>query len=405
MTWRILVVDDEPDIAEQVRELLASVEVGEHPAYRVESATSFVDALDRLALSHFDLLVLDVRDQQKAAQSIEAADADTGIATFTEVRERRFIPIVFHTALPELVLDLTNPPFVSVVSKLDDDAIQKLRAAVETALESTLPTLHRALVRHVERVTRDFMIDFVELNWDQLRSPGRRGDVAHLLLRRLALSLATGAQVLAGELGNTDDATLTPDTVHPMRFYVTPPIGDHVTGDLLHGPRILPVPVSAEGGSDSGKAAWYVTLTPACDLVAGRVKADYVVVAECIALAEFPEFAAWQAEAAASSSAKKKLEALMRNNPTGRQADRYYYLPAAWGVPDLVVDVQRIAHLPYERLPDYTRSATLDSPYAEALSNQFGRYMGRVGTPNLDHDLAIARLSPSPANPPEESTP
>ena len=41
---------------------------------------------------------------------------------FDEVRRRRFVPIVFFTALPNLVKGLIQPPFVALVSKIDDDS-------------------------------------------------------------------------------------------------------------------------------------------------------------------------------------------------------------------------------------------------------------------------------------------
>ena len=82
----------------------------------------------------------------------------------------------------------------------------------------------------------------------------------------------------------------------------------------------------------------------------------------------------------------------------GHPQDRNAYLPAAWNIPDLVVDFQRIAFLPYEEIGLYNREATLDSPYAEWLTAKFGRYLGRLGTPDLDVEVALSRLRDAEAD-------
>ena len=38
------------------------------------------------------------------------------------------------------------------------------------------------------------------------------------------------------------------------------------------------------------------------------------------------------------------------------------------------------------------RLASLDSPFAEALLARFARYFGRLGTPDLDLEVLVARL-------------
>ncbi len=37
--------------------------------------------------------------------------------------------------------------------------------------------------------------------------------------------------------------------------------------------------------------------------------------------------------------------------------------------------------------------ASLDSPYAEKVVAQYGRYFGRLGTPDLNIELVLDRLS------------
>ncbi|MDQ6947394.1 MAG: hypothetical protein M3256_14275 [Actinomycetota bacterium] len=398
--WRILVVDDDRDIAEQTAESLRMVAVSAaEETADVEFETDFDAALARLAEERFDLLVLDVRDQSRTGESqgpsaetgSEITDADVGLTIFANVRAHSFVPIIFFTALPNLVLgeDIAGAPFVAVVSKSAENVTEELRDQVQAVFDSTLPAIHRALRDHVDQVVRDFMVGFVEEHWTDLTSPPRKGDLAHLLLRRLALSLADGGGVLGGRLAD-ESVELAPDCVHPMRYYIVPPVGSWTTGDLITGPRI----------GSSSDTCWYVMITPACDLVEAHRKADYVVLVECVSLdtcREFTRFretrpATGDKESRAGRDAEAQLRRLMQNNAASGQKERTMYLPAAWEVPDLLVDFQRLGSVAYDDLVTYRRVATLDSPYAESIVEKFGRYLGRLGTPDLDVEVPMTRL-------------
>jgi len=335
------------------------------------------------------------------------------------------------------VEDQANPPFVTVVNKLDEDE-HALRKAVTAAINSRLPALNRGLNLFTERVLRVYLQDFVEQHWVELQEPGREPDLAHLLARRLAVSLEDGAG-LDRELTNVPgpDPESLAGTVHPMRMYVIPPIGDWTTGDILQSamppsaagmykstPRCSEEANSSENISHTYEAddvspststaddqhhgeahaatrapsqvgspssMYWVMLTPACDLVGGRVKAEYVVLATCQPLAEEIETTAWTVDIN-SASKRKKLDALLKNNRSDHQADRFHALPPVWDIPGLLVDFQRITHIPYDQLTLFTRLGTLDDPYAQELIARFGRYVGRLGTPDIDLQVVRERL-------------
>lgn len=383
-------VDDDPQMSETIGELVAPAarnEAGQPPDIACEQ--SFDDAMSVLESRDFDLLILDVRSQA-VEEGSPGADPDLGKHVYHDIRSRRFVPIVFYTALKTQVEQLANPPFVQVVSKISDDNVHDLREAVSAAFDSGFPRLHRALKGRVESTARNFMVDFVEKNWDELRD--HRADVAHLLMRSLGISLERGGAELASELGfPTEEGS--DDMVHPTRCYVALPTGDYTTGDLLHGPCARHF-----GAGSDGSTHWYVILTPSCDLVSDRRKAEYVVLARCLPLEGFKEYRQWMKtqstdRGASSTDAKRnKLERLLGSRPHGRQEDRYHYLPAAFEVPDLLVDNQKIVHIAYERLDYYRRVASLDSPYSEELSHRFNRYIGRLGTPDLDLPTALQRM-------------
>ncbi|MAT05259.1 MAG: hypothetical protein CL424_09485 [Acidimicrobiaceae bacterium] len=304
---------------------------------------------------------------------------------FRQVRSRIFVPIVFYTALPELASDCGLPPFVQVVSKNTGDEVDALREAVNLALHSTFQQLRARFDQHIEHVKRDFMIDFVEQHWDELHQEQRRSDVAHLLVRRLAASLEGGASLFADLLEGTEPAEVGA-LVHPMRYYIVPPLDDRRTGDVL---VFHEVDANGEPAEE-----WYVVLTPSCDFVPTRLKADHTVMVACDLLEDTKEYKEWsEAGDDGKESARKKVESIMRNNRFKSQSERFHFLPAAWDVPNLVVDFQRWRHITTATLDGAERVATIDSPFVEALVSRFTRYFNRVGTPDLDVNVAIDRLT------------
>lgn len=372
--WRVLVVDDEQDVGETISELLESYRpVSDARPITTRFEKSFDNAADLLASEIFDLLVLDIRGASGPTPSGEA-----GIEVFNEIRRRRFIPIIFYTALPDVSANISNAPFVQTVSKIAEAPITDLKKATENIINSGLPHLLQSVSNHLNDVERAFMADFVEHNWSSLVD--RREDMAYLLSRRLAVSFEEGAESLAQELGQASGTTLG-DVVHPTRYYVQPPHSNYRMGD------ILAAPVSTEEDADE---TLYIMLTPSCDLVlrSEKMKAEMVVLSECRPLHSFEDYQAWKR---APSDNVGRLRRLLTSRPKG-QEDRYFYLPAAWNVPDVVADLQRVASIGCDELKSYRKIASLDSPFAEALSYQFNRYIGRVGKPDLDIDGVMHRL-------------
>jgi hypothetical protein len=82
----------------------------------------------------------------------------------------------------------------------------------------------------------------------------------------------------------------------------------------------------------------------------------------------------------------------LRNNRQGGQTERFYFLPGALALSDLVVDFQQLVTLSRTQITTLERLASLDSPFAEALLARFGRYFGRLGTPDLDLEVILNRL-------------
>lgn len=373
---RVLVVDDHRQAAEETAEYLANaVPVVDGTPVAYESVTSFQDAKQGLGEGRFDAAVLDVVDD--STNEVEAFGTnEVGKALYEQLIVNRFVPVVFYSGYADSVRDLEQPPFVSVVEKSGD--ISLLSTAVSEALGSGLAQLSREISEHVARGTATFIAQFVREQWLWLKD--HPADLAHLLTRRLSLSLDAGVGALAERLGIEPG-----DSAHvaPSRFYIMPPIDDEfVTGDIF---------------SKDGK--WFLLLTPACDLA--QAKAETVLLADCTLLKKLPGYEAFAEGleevdgdyAKLSNTKKKAFEDLLKGRGKGLAEARYYYLPAAWSLPDLMVDLARVTNTKVDVLDRMDRVASLDSPFAHAIVSQFQRFIGRVGTPDLDYRAQVERLA------------
>lgn len=375
-TWQLLFVDDDVQACDEVKEFLEGETIAD-PCERpqVTTLTEFADALKLMQAHRFDLLILDVR----LGPHDEVRAEEAGITTLEAIQQRCFVPVVFYTALPRLVRHLEMPP-IWVVEKTE--GLSRLLETVRSVFATRLPAVNRALLRHLDTVQRDYMWGFVARNWHQFGDTSDRTALAYLLARRLALSLSRqGIQHLAQELGDPTGRAIAEGLVHPMQYYVMPPVEPSpLAGDLYQG----------QIGQQTG---YWVLLTPSCDLIAGREKAERVLCARCLFLTEQGEYQTWHKVLPnPDPSIEGKLKELLKNHRGGVQPERFYFLPGALTLPDLVVDFQQLVSLPRGQMDSLERLASVDSPFAEDLMARFMRYFGRIATPDLDVEYILSRL-------------
>jgi hypothetical protein len=128
-------------------------------------------------------------------------------------------------------------------------------------------------------------------------------------------------------------------------------------------------------------------------MVTGREKAELVLLARCLPLTEQVEYQQWQdALPEPSGTINGRLQALLRNNRRDSQSERFFFLPGALSLPDLLVDLQQLETLQRDHMGGLERLASLDSPFAEVLLARFTWYFGRLGTPDLDIAVLLQRL-------------
>ncbi|MDD3645556.1 MAG: hypothetical protein PHR19_08525 [Bacteroidales bacterium] len=365
--WRFLIVEDKADIAEQIQDALSSaVDAPDRTEGHV--CPSFDEAIELLETERFDILILDLKDDNKF--TADEHDISAGIKLFERLKLLRFIPVVFYSAHAYKIVDMQTS-FVRVVEKTE--GVAKLVTEIKKVLSTYLPIL----ARRIEDVQRAYMWDFVSNHWQEFESSHDQADIAYLMARRLALSLHAEAKTFAHKISAEAAPSDESEKIHPMEMYVRPPLGPHrLAGDLL---------------KETQWSSYWIIMTPSCDFAQG--KASNIVLAKCEKLSEQTEYTSSFGQSGPPSKTKLEgLEKLIKNNRRG-QSERYKFLPGTYFVPDLVVDFQQLKSVSNECLvSEFEPIASLDSPFAESLLAGFSRYFGRLGTPDIDEQVVLKRL-------------
>jgi len=360
-TWRILIIEDHADLASDAqREIVEAFEQNETIDVEVQIETNFDTGFERVERGESDIVVLDVRRDTPGAA---AEDESVGRAVFLDIKEARFTPVVFWTALPEKVAGEVMPPLVAVVTKEDTD---KLPSAIQAAIASRAVDTIADIERQVATVLRKHMWTELGPHWGEYTDGVDPATVAQVLISRLARVLDSDREQSF--------------TAHPSHRYVYPPASEtRSPGDVLREP-----------GRD-----WWVVLTPACDFE--QKKCEYVLLAHAGPLGTHPKYLAWTSATAKGNMAKAEWNELRKDVLVATQG-RYHYLPAFRDIPDLVIDLENVRSVAVDMLDAMEPVASLVSPFAEALLVQHSQFRGRIGVPDLNADLIKRRLVGAPTS-------
>lgn len=375
--WNVALVDDDDEFRSQFIELASHT----HPLLNIIPIADFAKAKDLLDERRIDIAVLDLcrgRPEQADQPGLGVLMAWKGIG---------FCPVIIHSAIAESVMEQKNA-FVRVIPR---EGAEKLLEEITRLLDTKIPLIHRAIQEHISSSMREYMWGFVDKHWQQFEPVSTKPDFLRLILARLAEHFSRqGISALTSKFypehpqESIDNAN--EETIHPAHVYVMPPVGSQpMLGDI----RRL-----AGGAAEQ----LVVVLTPTCDFF--QKKAEIVLCAEAGELAKLShpnpkrpngEYQEW---ASSPDDAKKltPLRNLLGNRREGTQPERFYYLPGVFGLPHTVLDFQRLLTVPLEKLSSSPCLARIASPFAEAISAQFVRYVGRIGTPVLDIDSIVKGL-------------
>lgn len=358
-TWRVLIIEDNSELAADAqREISDAFEQNVEIDVDVQFETDFDAGFTRVRDGQSDVVVLDVR---RDAPNPTSADETAGHAVFRDIREARFAPVIFWTALPDKVEQEVMLPLVAVVKKDDTD---KLPAAVEAAIASRALDTITDIEKHVASVLKKHMWTELGPHWAEYTDGVDPATVAQVLISRLARIL--------------DEDREHSFTAHPSHRYVYPPAsGMRAPGDVVR----------------EGSREWWVVLTPACDFE--QKKFEFVLLAHAGPLETHQKYLGWTRAKAKGNTAKGEWNELRKDVLMATQG-RYHYLPAFRDIPDLVIDLENVRSVTVDVLEAMEPIASLVSPFSEALLVQHSHFRGRIGVPDLDADLIKERLEATP---------
>ncbi len=368
--WNLVLVEDNEQVREEVVDYLEG-DGFEFGNLKITEVSDFNEALSLLSERKVDLLVLDVMGNHDR-------DKTAGIDVLNKWKAVGFSPVIFYTALPESVAEYESA-LVRVVGK-EGGSLVRLREAIQQVFALRIPQTHRAIAQHFDSALREYMWGFVIQNWGKLEELIDRPDFVRLLLQRLAVYFSReGVEQLVEALyPGTTGRRAESELAHPTEYYIKPPFSiDPRLGDIRKLGNEL-----------------FVVVWPSCDLVTrgGTCKVEHVLCARAVPVTEYPEYREWVT--GQSNSKEKILSELMRNNRDSKhgQAERYHFLPGAWDIPASIVDFQKLRHADISEVRSAECIATVSSPFAESISARFVRYLGRIGTPDLDLESCLNDL-------------
>ena len=352
-TWRVLVIDDNPEMtADAERELREAFAGDPEINLEIRVENSFSHGFDLVKSGDCDLAILDVRRDKTSAT---AEERGTGRRVYADIREVRFLPIIFWTALPQEVSDERMPPLVEVLKK-DDLAL--IPDAIRAAIGSGAAQVMTDIEDLVAGIMRDHMWKELAPNWVEDTQGGQPGELAHILITRVAHAL--------------QDQALPELTSKPSHCYLYPSVSKkYRPGDLLR-----------RGPADEYE--WWVVLTPACDLEHVG-KAEFVLLGRASHLTANAKYVTW------ARSPSNNTWNPLKDMLVGKIA-RYYYLPEFREIPDLLIDLEDTQSFPIAELQKFTKIASLVAPYSEALLAKHSQFRGRIGVPDLNSAAVLERL-------------
>lgn len=356
MEIRVLLVDDDKTICEQIKALLHGETINGHSIH-LYYVTDFGKACVELSAQDYDLLVLDLFRGKPEEKNPDRPGEDV----LADIKKSCFVPVIFFTGLIRPVEQLKSD-IVRVVRK--SDGLEALKAEIESVFNSKLPLIKKELNNYIREGMRAYFWDFVHPQWKTLEQVKDKVSLGYLIVRRLASSLSK--EKIITLLG---DSKIKKDKVHPMEFYIYPPVdGEYEAGSILER---------------DGKR--FVILTPSCDFVKRKEKrlAEYVLMGEVVPLREFDEYKKFKEDTTKAEALKSLIES---------RKSRYYFLPGTPFLEHTVIDYQRTNMVPFANLDSFHILAKLDDPYAQAMTAQFIRYYSRIGFPDIDSDFIINEL-------------
>jgi CheY-like chemotaxis protein len=367
--WRILYVDDERETVESDIERIERLNAPDNRKPRCVYAPTFDEAEQLLSREVYDLIILDVKDDSGGP-----AGDDRGRQILETIKNKAFIPVIFHTGWPDHVNDLEGP-YVRIVTKSADEDVVDM---VDTLLRSKVTQFSR----HVSEEIRQYMWHSIEEHGASL-GEFNDDEIAHMLSRRLAYRLQTES---AMKFLDYDSGSPAPRPMNPIEVYQFPPEAEfRQSGDLLR-----------RKDDQVHESTLYVILTPTCDLVSKKGSRILIAEAQILAEATFQPVKElsekWHKREQLAGRKKKEFDRELRTFLTQGLLPRIHFLPpTAITGPPRVVDFSALSLVSRDELETLVPVAALDSPFREQLLARYGSFASRVGVPEVNSESILGK--------------
>lgn len=378
--WTVVLVEDNATTRGEIKDYFAGRLFDSKPLI-FQEIEDWKQAYSLIRERKADLVILDIYKGEARIGGERVGERILG-----QIEKTGFTSVILYTNLPE-GLDAATNAFVRLVPKTS--GLASLAKAISDVFATKIPQMHRAIVDQLDKTLCNYMWGFVVKQWEALKDIADKPEFLRLLIQRLAISLVREGVELAvaqvfGQQPNTAQ-----DKIHPAEVYIKPPIGpDPLLGDI----RVRKTKTETET-----KIEYLVVVWPSCDMVTSngrKPKTDTILCARAGLFSDSAEVAALKADN--SPKNQKKLRLLISNtrDPNFGSPERFHFLPGICDVPALVVDFQALEDMPLADARSLDCVASLASPFGEHLSSRFLRYIGRLGTPDIDSDLILKQFTP-----------
>ncbi len=322
-----------------------------------------------------DIVVIDMMNGGPS----EDPEGGGGKAIYDQIWTNSFCPIIIYSANPDLC-EVPKHPFICKVKKGGGTEANVLNAVL----------MYQPYLEQKERL-RNHVCDILNMTLKETapaifmsQSPASSNETLLRVSRR-----RIAAEMDCGFASNTN--------LEPWEQYLFPAIGQNwLQGDVV---------------KSKVAGAFFLVLTPSCDLVPrnnGKLKVKSILCASCsdfsedkiscflgVAKEESCEMCGQAACVARKADCdekkkknykKQKISSFVSKLNMGC-VGKYFLLPGVAGVlPDLLANFKDLSLIPAEKVNEYERIISIDSPFREQLSWSFISLAGRPGMPDRDFE-------------------